>query len=171
MAATYIPITTTTLTSSQASVTLGSGGTLPQTYTDLVLIMNGQAGATDNPVRIQFNGDTGTNYSATNLRGTGSAVSSGRTNNNTSIYPSLSTTIGTGYDWNNIVHFMDYANTTTYKTVLSRVNNVSGGGSSGTELVAGLWRSTSAITSMVIFLDATTFSSGTTFTLYGIKAA
>ena len=60
---------------------------------------------------------------------------------------------------------MNYANTTTYKTVLTRAS------SNGDIVMANVstWRSTSAITSLVY--AGATFNSGTVFTLYGIKAA
>jgi hypothetical protein len=63
---------------------------------------------------------------------------------------------------------MNYSNTTTYKTVLLRSNNAS----AITVATVGLWRSTSAINTIKIYADgAAVFSVGSTFTLYGIKAA
>jgi hypothetical protein len=45
-------------------------------------------------------------------------------------------------------------------------------GSGGVTRSVGLWRSTSAITSISLFIDGTTtFSTGTTATLYGILKA
>jgi len=62
---------------------------------------------------------------------------------------------------------MNYANSTTNKTVLSRGNNT------GNHTIAyvGLWRSTAAITSMLLGTTGSTWMAGSTFTLYGIKAA
>ena len=64
---------------------------------------------------------------------------------------------------------MNYANTTTYKTVLSRdaLNNASDG---AVEAFVGLWRSTSAINTIQIKPDSGNFNTGT-FSLYGILAA
>ena len=63
---------------------------------------------------------------------------------------------------------MNYSNTTTYKTVLTRANIAS----ADVEAVVGLWRSTSAVNQLDVKQGgAVTFSVGSTFTLYGIKAA
>ena len=69
-----------------------------------------------------------------------------------------------------ILQLMNYSNTTTYKTILSRTNAAA----NGVDATVGLWRSTSAITSIEIGKNSGmsgTFQIGSTFTLYGIKAA
>jgi hypothetical protein len=63
---------------------------------------------------------------------------------------------------------MNYANTTTQKTILNRHGYVLG--SNITRYAVGLWRSTAAITS-ITFTPANGFEAGTNFTLYGILAA
>jgi hypothetical protein len=69
---------------------------------------------------------------------------------------------------NQIIHFMNYSNTTTYKSLLARGNNAA----SGTDAIASLWRSTAAITSITFNLQTGgTFDIGSTITLYGITAA
>jgi len=164
MAITYEPIATTTLSSAAASVTFSS---ISGSYTDLILVasITGVSVATDPWIRI--NSDTGTNYSWTWLSGNGGTAQSERGTNNSKLYYSAISTIQ-----NNVqlvtFHFMNYSNTTTYKTVLWREADA------GTETGAtvGLWRSTSAISSIEISLDSSrTYSSGSMFTLYGIKAA
>jgi hypothetical protein len=70
-----------------------------------------------------------------------------------------------------IFHLQNYSNSTTYKTVLNRTNYAGSGG--WTVASVGLWRDTSAITSIRIAISETqtgNFISGSTFTLYGIKA-
>ena len=65
---------------------------------------------------------------------------------------------------------MNYSNTTTNKTVLARGNRAS----SGVVAQVGMWGNTSAITSITIDnVDSASanFVAGSTFTLYGIKAA
>jgi hypothetical protein len=157
MAKTYEPIATTTLGSQQTSITFTS---IPGTYTDLVLVLNGTATATQG-LGFQFNGDTGNNYSATLLYGTGSAAVSSRNSNTSEGY---SGRINTNQSVS-ISHIMNYSNTTTYKTAITRAN------SNGDILMANvcLWRSTSAITS--IKYQGATFEAGCVFTLYGIASA
>jgi hypothetical protein len=163
---TYSLINSTTLGSAQSSVTFSS---IPATFTDLVLVLSltNNSGVTAPAVYVRVNGDTGSNYSTTMVYGTGSAAGSGRGSNNTY---ALINWLGGGSNSiivNGIVNFLDYSNTTTFKTLIHRYNN------SSAEVDAGvsLWRSTSAINSITV-LDTTTrdFVSGSTFKLYGIEA-
>jgi hypothetical protein len=146
-----------TLTSAASSVTFSS---IPGTYTDLVLVVNGTSTAT-NGNEMQFNGDTGNNYSFTLLYGDGSTATSSRNSNISFAYAGRTNTNQSV----SITQIMNYANTTTYKTVLTRAS------SNGDIVMANVstWRSTSAITSLVY--AGATFNSGTVFSLYGIKAA
>jgi hypothetical protein len=165
MPATYEPISTQTLGSSVETVTFSS---IASTYTDLVVIVNSFASVASD-MSMYFNGDTGANYSRTTLWGSGSTAGSLRGSSANFIYltnyGSVRTDQGSSV---HIVNIMNYANTTTYKTVLARANAAV----SGVDATAGLWRSTSAITSVTFDLDSTrTFQTGSTFTLYGIKAA
>ena len=68
---------------------------------------------------------------------------------------------------------MSYANTSVNKTRLWRYRSVtSAGGNGEVGGLVGLWRSTNAITSIeVSAFNAVNFKSGSTFSLYGIKAA
>lgn len=162
MPSTYTPIATTTLGSGATSVTFSS---ISGAYTDLILICNGNTAANANNY-LQFNSDTGSNYSATRLSGDGSAASSAR---NTSQTQMLLDGFGywtSTYEGNKIIHIMNYSNTTTNKTVLTRANTAS----KGTDAIVGLWRSTAAITS-VKFNSDSTIQAGSTFTLYGVKSA
>ena len=160
MAITYEPISTTTLGAATATVTFSS---IPQTYTDLVLVVNGVQSA-NQYVAIRFNGDTASNYSQTRLYSDGSTGSSDRQTSVT--FGRLSAGDPTNR-FLTICSIQNYANATTFKSWLSRSN---------LDLVAvivGLWRITPvAITSLsVLTTTADTFLTGTTFTLYGIKAA
>ena len=159
MTATYEKIATTTLGSAQASTTFS---TISGAYTDLVLIVAGVTTSGTEAVAVQVNGDTGSNYSRTVLLGNGSAASSSRASNQTSAGLGV---IDSASQGNTIYHFMNYSNTTTYKTFIARGNVAS----EQARAAVGLWRDTSAITSITV-LVGTTFASGCTFTLYGIKA-
>ena len=167
MPTTYEPIATNTLSSAAVSVTFSS---IPATYTDLVLVFNGksaQTGSSVNGFRCRLNSDTGTNYSNTFLEGNGSAASSFReTGNdfmNISYISQTSASLG-----NVIANFNNYSNTTTYKTIVARGNNPS----VITNATVGLWRNTAAISTILLYRDLTNnIEAGSTFTLYGIKAA
>jgi hypothetical protein len=155
---TYTPIATTTLGSAVSSYTFSS---ISGSYTDLILVIQGTWSGVDyEAVALQFNGDTGANYSRTLLTGNGTAASSSR--ESTSNWGAL------GIDQsNNIFHIMNYSNSTTYKTVVSRASS----SAYQVRATVGLWRSTSAITSVLAKMASGNFNSGTTLTLYGIAAA
>jgi hypothetical protein len=156
---TYEPIATQTLGSATASVTFSS---IPSTYTDLVFVSNGSTSTATANILIQFNSDTATNYSRTRILGDGSTASSERASGNSSM------AIG---DWGTdrcavVVSIQNYSNTTTNKTVLSRSNS-----EGFVSAYVGLWRNTSAINSITFFKSSANFTTGTTFTLYGIASA
>jgi hypothetical protein len=177
--ATYVPIFTQTLGSAAPSVTIGTGGTIPQGYTDLMLEINYGLDNVNNNVNIRVGNyaansgvDTGSNYSETFLAGNGSTVSSGR---NSNFSYSRLTVATNGGDATNIgatitAHLMSYSNTTTNKTILSRAGSTTGT-YAGTEAEVNLWRSNNAINIINVYASAGNFLAGTTFTLYGIAAA
>jgi hypothetical protein len=160
---TLTPIATTTLGSGITTATLSS---ISSAYTDLVMVIT--RGGDEGSLRMYFNSDTGTNYSTTIIAGTGSAANSVRQSTQNAIL--INGVYGaTNANTNTIVQLQNYSNTTTNKTVLSR------GTIPDDETVAcvGLWRSTAAINSISITAINGTglWLSGSTITLYGIKAA
>lgn len=172
---TYEPIATTTLTGLQTTVTFTS---IPGTYTDLRFVCSYKLGTsatgTNSFVRVG-NGsiDTGSNYSYTYMIGTGSSTPSGAATNSNNMGVTVDVTnYYPIYNWD----FMNYANTTNHKMMILRQ-------SAGSNQVAAgiyLWRSNSAI-NQISFTAADNsggssgtpdqFAAGSTFTLYGIKAA
>jgi len=161
---TYTPIATTTLGSAAASYTFSS---ISSTYTDLVLVVTSASSlGTGYGLRMRFNGDTASNYSWTHLYGTGSAAGSSRGTSDTSILIGYSPAAIGG----NVatVNIQNYSNATTYKTDLARGSETD----YRVGAIVGLWRNTSAITSITLFDEgAGNLLTGSTFTLYGIAAA
>jgi hypothetical protein len=167
MPATYEPIATTTLGSAASSITFSS---IPATYTDIRIILSAIGAAAGCYPAIQFNGDTGTNYSYTLLRGNGSAAASIQASNSArgfilnssadipTTFPALSTT-----------DIFSYAGS-TFKTLLSSGSDDKNGSGEFNAYV-NLWRSTSAINRIDLIGHGANFATGTTATLYGIKNA
>lgn len=160
---TYEAIFTDTLASAQASVTFSS---IPSTYTDLVLVIQGFNTTNGAAAKMQFNGDTGSNYSTTWIEGAGSAASSGRASSDTSIFIYYNGGAFTNGISTAIVSVNNYSNSVTNKTSMSRFGNITQTGA-----YVGLWRNTNAITSLVVNAITQNFQTGSTFSLYGIKAA
>jgi hypothetical protein len=166
MASTYSQISTTTLGSSTASVTLSN---IPQTYTNLVLITTVSSARSGNAsTYLRLNGDTASNYSFTVLYGDGSSAFSTRGSSQTEIWYGQTNGFSTTNAIGQYAYINQYSNISTFKSVISR------GGHAG-QLVftgVGLWRSTAAITSITIFGEGGfNLIAGNTFTLYGIKGA
>lgn len=163
MPATYDSIATTTLGAAASTITFSS---IPGTYTDLRLVLaNVFTSYGLDTVRIRFNSDTGSNYSYTMLTGDGASASSSRASGTQPIVGRA------GYQSTRpsmiLIDIFSYAGSTN-KTYLS-ADAADQNGSGEINRVVGLWRSTSAITS--IELRNVTFEAGATATLYGIKAA
>jgi hypothetical protein len=160
---TYTELRQTVLGSNTPSVTLNLSGI--SGYTDLRLVINGGA-TVYGGCRMQFNGDTASNYSDTYILGTGSG--SGSSGRDVSLsYVSAGYPLTTTLTSLHTVDFMNYANTTTNKTILGRSSDAA----SITLAQVGLWRSTAAITSILLYPASGNFLSGTTFSLYGIANA
>ena len=170
MPATYEPIATTTISgTSTPTITFSSIGA---TYTDLKLIFNGTSVGTNIYPYIRFNSDSATNYSYTALAGNGSAASSSRSSNTSTLY-FISTkglnTASNGLPSLFVADIFSYAGSTNKTILIAGANDVNGDGTA--ERTVGLWRNASAITSLTIHLSSGNFANGATATLYGIKAA
>ena len=164
MPATYEKIATTTLGSAASTITFSS---IAGTYTDLRLVLTGTAVSSASGI-FRFNSDSGNNYSYTILYGDGTSVASGRSTSQNAI----GTNYGSGLSTTPFLITIDifsYAGS-TFKTSLVSVQNDQNGSGEVNKIV-GLWRSTSAITSVNLLTGSGQYATGTTATLYGIKAA
>ena len=168
---TYTPLATTKLTAATTTVSFSS---IPSTYTDLVLVaVSADSTTANNQISFRLNSSSTAVYSWTSLYGNGTSAGSnreatgvGRTYGTIGWNTAQNTTLGTSMS---VANFMNYANSTTYKTVLSRSNNTT----NGTEAMVSLWLSTATISSIDLYSANNTkqFAAGSTFTLYGILAA
>lgn len=183
--ATYTPIETYTLGSPATSVTFGAGNTLPQTYTDLVIIIQGiqDSSYSARNMGIRFNSDSGSNYSSVQVLN----ASAGADANLDSLYGPLingsgNTTSGVFAD--GIINVQNYSNNTTYKSIIcyggTAAQYTSGGSNVGTYVGfnASTWRNTNPVTQITLYATNTSgagsganWVAGSTFTLYGIQAA
>jgi len=165
-----VPIAVATGSGSSNGVTFAN---IPQTYQDLYLVCNGGGSTTgaSSLILVTFNGIYPNPLSYTYLGGNGSAATSARTSSTDKICmngygSSVATTTNPG---SYITHILNYANTSTYKTILCR-SAEDQNGSGLTALTVGLLRSTSAITQFnVSQVDGTNTPTSTRFTLYGIR--
>ena len=158
---TYTQINSITLAVASSSVTFGS---IPQNFRDLVLVHAGtSSNASLNSLLLRFNGDSASNYSHVNMEGNGSSASSGSfTSSGVFTGFTLSSPVS-----NNITQIIDYSATDKHKTVLSRKNT----SSANANAQASRWANTAAITSIVCTIDSgATFSTGSTFNLFGIAS-
>ena len=165
MAATYEPIATTTLGSAAATIDFTS---ISSAYTDLRLVIVGKYTSAGGNTRIRFNSDTASNYSSTRIAGDGTSASSDRLTNQTFQrlnFDGNSTTIPDLLT----VDIFSYAGSTFKTSLITSTEDKNGSGS--VIRIVGLYRSITAISSITISLSSSTFASGTTATLYGIKAA
>ena len=153
----YVPLATKTLTATATSVTFSS---ISQAYRDLVLVIQTTSGAS---ISISFNGDTSSTYATVSAYGNGTAAASVTPASAGKTYLSYGGAAGT---LNQITtNIFDYSATDKHKTILSRADAAS----AGTEMIAGRWPSTAAITSFTMNFGGT-WQIGSTFTLYGVAA-
>jgi hypothetical protein len=160
-----VPIAYQTLSSTSASITFSN---IPQKYQDLMIVIYGRLTISGNGIGWQFNGDGSGNYSYTRLGGTGSSTFSDRASNVASFdsgnFPGSDA--ASGIFGSTIAHILNYANTSTYKTTLTRSASDINGSGYVQEHIA-LWRSTSGITSISIY--GNNWAAGSSFELFGIR--
>ena len=153
---TFTALATTTLGASASSVTFSS---IPATYRELVIVVNGSP-STSAYVYAEFNSDTtSANYPFVYMRGNGSTTDSGTGSKDLSY-------VFTSAPFQIQMQIMDYTATDKHSTVLTRDGNAA----NQTVARAMRWANTSAITSVKILVGAGNFNAGTTFSLYGIEA-
>ena len=156
---------------SLAGVKTGTFTSISGSYTDLKVVFTGTSA--NGGIGFRFNSDTATNYSATLLKGNSAAAQSTSWINKTYL-PSFGDS-GAGLIQKSVVilDIFSYANS-SYKATLQSISADDNGANQGTAgAMAGLWRSTSAITSVAVYKPsgANNFDTGATAYLYGIKAA
>lgn len=159
-----------------AYTVLGSNGSIsfsniPQGYQDLFIVCNVRSthtAADSLYISYPYNSNT---FSSTSLTGDGSSTSSTRTQNN---YGSRVGDIPISTSTSGVfsaveIHILNYAQTSTYKTALSRVaTDLNGSGT--TWLSVGLNRATTAVTSVLLASGNAALLSGSSAYLYGIRS-
>lgn len=152
---------------SQADVTFSSIAT---TWRDLEIVVRarGTGAATQVNLRVQFNGDTGANYSWSLLAGSGSAAASGSASGLTSIerlvdFPGASATANAAGTAHLIIG--DYRGTTFFKNVVATVGARQATDKSGVGV--GEWASTAAINAVKLFWNTGNFVDNSVVSLYG----
>ena len=165
-----------------ASSTVGSGGaasvtfsSIPNTYTDLLVkfsartAYNNIAGSIS--CYLRFNGDTGSNYLSKRLIGTGSAATSDSYSTTSLVNTFLDITAYTANTFGNAEYYIPNYAGSNYKSMSVDGVTEHNATLSYASLTAGVWSSTSAITSMNIAPEPSTgdFVQYSTFYLYGIK--
>ena len=164
------------VTNSYASiqtVTVGSGGassitfsSIPSTYTHLQIRGICQI-ASDPGLNFYWNGDTThSNYYSHGLLGSGSSASAGSYSSNPFLIYNTSSGSAFGAF---VIDLLDYTNTQKYKVSRSLHGN-DNNGSGYINFFSGLYKSTSAITSLTIQNEySNTIAQYSSFALYGVK--
>ena len=169
MATTYELITATTLSSAVNTVTIGSGGTIPQTYTDLELRISVRNTDTQAALYIRPNGST-SSLSAVRLMADGNTISSGTSGSTIYCFILNASTTTSSTFSNASIYIPNYTSSNNKSISIDGVSETNGNTDVFRFLGAGLWSNSSAITSIDLVAEGTgTFAVNSTFYLYGIK--
>lgn len=172
----YIPVSYDSI----ATVSVGAGGSstvsftsIPSTYKHLQIrgIARTNRSSLLDGVGVQLNSDTGTNYGYHTLLGSGASavvdVALSLTKMTAAIVAGNTATSGAMGIF--VADILDYTNTSKYKTMKS-LGGYDANGNGYSSFYSGLWRNTSAITSITLSsTDATGLLQYSSFGLYGIK--
>jgi len=157
MTTAWVPLATTTLSSSASDITFSS---ISGAYRDLILVATGKSTSGTQDQGINFNADgTAGNYDCVIMWGNGSTYNSTTSTWLIDYYGSVTTDNNAA----TILQIMDYSATDKHKTYLSRSNRAA----SGVDAIIGRWNNDAAITSIKYFLIGGTLAAGTTVSLYG----
>ena len=161
------------------TVTVGSGGatditfsSIPQTYTDLKIVLSGRStqGNIYGGGRLEFNSDTASNYKWRRILGSGSSASFDSSTSATSITNWEVVGASSTASVFSIQEFYIPNYTSSNQKSVS-INSI--GENNSTEaymgFISGLWTSTAAITSIKLYSASNNFVQYTTATLYGVS--
>jgi hypothetical protein len=158
-----------------SSVTVGSGGassmdftSIPQTFTDLEILVSGRTTGAGNGINITFNSNT-SGYTNTGFQGNGT---------NTSYYGTYNRNAGMfGYSGDTAnsfgstkIYITNYTNSINKSYLVDAVSE-NNAVEAYMNIVSGLWSNTSAITSISLSPMAGTLIQYSTAYLYGISNA
>jgi len=161
------------------SNTVGSGGaasvtfsSIPATYTDLVVKLSARTTRAylEDSVFLRFNSDSASNYVRRNIYSDGATVASGG-GSYTSIDFYVCGDTATASTFGNAEIYIPNYTGANYKSVSFDGVTENNATTALSLLEAGIWNSTSAITSISLTPNAGTFKQYSTFTLYGISNA
>jgi hypothetical protein len=152
-----------TLATAAASIEFTS---IPQTFTDLVVLISGQSVTTDQNIYIKFNGNS-SNYSTRNLIGLGSSVVSQSSSLGGGQVVATKTETANTFA-NAQVYIPNYTGNTNKSFSSDGVSEANQTGSYQM-IVANLWSNTAAITSLELFIiGGGNLATGSTASLYGV---
>ena len=172
MASSRYLISSTTLSSSASSVTFSS---IPSTYTDLILKISVKSdrAANSQNTYLTLNGAS-TNYSDRSIYGNGTSYGSGYNaiGDLTYMYLGSSNGANTTNVFTSIEIYIPSYTASQNKPVgvftAQEINSTTG---NEIDAIAGLYSSTTAISSLSISNGSWNWVSGSTFTLYGLKSS
>jgi len=158
-----------------SSVTVGSGGaaymeftSIPQTYTDLNLVFSGRNTSSGDWFSLSFNGSS-SNFTGRIIFANGAGVYSYTRNaDEQGVIPNSSTTANTF--GNGSLYIPNYTGSSNKSYSIDSIteNNAT---TAYMTILAGLWSSSAAITSIRMTISANTFAQYSTAYLYGISNA
>jgi len=154
--------------------TVGAGGasavtfnSIPQTFTDLMVVHSIRDSNTAAAHQyIAFNG-SGLNFSNTVAFGDGATAYSQRRTDNILLFTNESAA-ATANTFNSLQMYIPNYAGSNFKSFIMDCVTETNGSTAYPSLTAGLWRSTSAITSLTFTSAGTVYVQHSTFTLYGI---
>lgn len=162
-----------------AKQTVGSGGaasvtfsSIPQTFTDLKLVVSARSSASGNyaSIRVSFNGTAYTsNFSAKGLYGNGSSAASENWTQSDFLWATGSSATASTFASNEI-YIPNYTSSNNKSMSVDMVteNNAT---TALAYLLAGLWSNSAAITSITLTSASGTLAEFSEFTLYGISSS
>jgi len=162
----YESIASVNGTGSSGTITFSS---IPSTYASLQLRFQLRGTSGGEAAYLYFNSDTGSNYAFHRLQGNGSTVAAGGIASTSQTHiATFATGTSTTYFNAGICDIHNYVSTTQNKT--SRIFvGIDQNGSGSVELHSTLWLNTNAISTLAITLSGGSFTTDSTFALYGIK--
>lgn len=144
---------------------------IPQNFTHLQLrafLRDSFTGSVNQSLSFQFNGDSNTNYSVHRTGGDGSGTySQGFANIDAMFQGAIPTAIETSNVFGILItDILDYQNTSKNKVIRS-ISGYDANGTGTAMMSSGMWRSTSAITSMTCYQSSNS-AQFSRIDLYGI---